>query len=210
MTSSRYHTDEVINILQGAGIFEFSVEARLEIDAFFGGVERGASDLVVQQARALSHLHAAEFALQPAFEEPGSLRFPTPSAIVVTPAHARLALLKGDCSLIIWTHAASNEGIGQLRSSDLTVFSGDASKLERLRPMWAEEVRETSNIWSDYGRMLEAVHRDSQWDAASKVADSGVLRLQIVLWRLKVAVTAEAIQDSNQSLFATAFEELES
>src|SRR5438034_10831605 len=130
MTNGQGYTSAIVDSLGSAGLFRFSDEARKEIDSFFAATEIE-SAVLLEQGRALSHLHAAEYALEPAFAEPGTLGPPF-APVNVSARDARLALLKGDCSLIIWTHAPAQERITELSVWDLTVFSGDLSKLARL------------------------------------------------------------------------------
>lgn len=181
--------DRVVRALQEAQIFQFSPEARQEIREFFyqeSFQEERLTDLVREQASALAHLHAAEYSLMPAFAQPGSMPLPPVNAVPVTRSSARLAILKGDCSLIIWTHAG-HQGIEPLSAADLTVFSGDASKLGRLAPGWAAEARNLDS-WRTYGAQLAQVHRAAEWMPGLEVAESGVLQLQMLLWSLKLAV----------------------
>jgi hypothetical protein len=116
MSNGPEYVAAIVERLASAGLFHFSDEARKEIDSFFAGagVESG---ILLEQGRALSHLHAAEFALEPAFIEPGSLGLPPSEPVNVSIREARLALLKGDCSLIIWTHAPAQERITSRRST---------------------------------------------------------------------------------------------
>ena len=180
-----------------AGLFTFSVEASKEIDAFFdrqSGTAPRLSALALEQGRALSYLHAAEYSLLPAFSNPGSLTFP-PSRVAVTIENARMALLKGNCTLIIWEHAPSGDRIESLSASDLTVFSGDASKMNRFSP--GKSTNEGLDHYQirDYAGLLQSLHFGSGWEPATRVVESGVLSIQSLLWQLKLAVVESSTDE---------------
>ncbi len=183
-------TAMTVEHLATAGLFSFDVQAAEELDHYFlesAPVQHEASDELMEQGRALAHLHAAEFALAPAFADPEGWALPPSTVVRVEAVHARLALLKGDCSLILWTHAPDGGRIRSLSASDLTVFSGDTSKLNRLRPEWAIEATNAEYL-DDAVALLEEIYRRSEWPVAQMVAQIGVVRLQGLLWRLKTAV----------------------
>jgi hypothetical protein len=202
MANSPAYVPAIVESLASAGLFRFSDEARKEIDSFFAATGV-ASDGLLEQGRALSHLHAAEYALEPAFSEPGSLRLPPSEPVGVTVREARLALLKGDCSLIIWTHAPAQERITTLPLWDLTVFSGDMSKLTQVsEDAWTGDASDVGRLQGYVGR-LQAIYEESRWEPASRVAASGAVWLQGLLWRLKTAV----VYDASERAIARALEE---
>ena len=201
MTNVPEYVPAIVEHLASAGLFRFD-QARKEIDSFFvtTGVD---NEPLLEQGRALSHLHAAEYALEPAFSEPGSLSLPPSKPVNVSLREARLALLKGDCSLIIWTHAPTQGRIATLSMWDLTVFSGDVSKLTHTtEAAWAGDASDIGRL-RGYVERLQAVYEESQWEPASRVAASGAVRLQGLLWRLKTAV----VYDTSQSAIPRAMEE---
>jgi hypothetical protein len=184
------YAEQIVTRLAEANLFLFSASAREQLDSFFARESRVAP-LALEQSRALSYLHAAEYALLPAFMQPGYLPVTAAGPVAVSSDSVRLALLKGNCSLIIWTHAPAGYGVGPLSAADLTVFSGDASKLEHLLP----GAPISSDVITEYVRALEAAHAQSGWAAATQVAESGVIRLQGTLWQLKSAVTEHVTRE---------------
>jgi len=157
------YAEQIVTRLAEANLFLFSASAREQLDSFFASEPRVAP-LALEQSRALSYLHAAEYALLPAFMQPGYLPVTAAGPVAVSSDSARLALLKGNCSLIIWTHAPAGYGVGPLSAADLTVFSGDASKLEHLLP----GAPISSDVIAEYVRALEAAHAQSGWAAAAQ------------------------------------------
>jgi hypothetical protein len=116
--------EQLTERLTRTGLFTFEADAHHEIGAFFDLLTTGQgsrlSTTYTEPGRALSYLHAAEFALLPAFMSPGEMDLPPTKPVTVTGSVARLALLKGDCSLIIWTHRT----VARFAAADITVFSG--------------------------------------------------------------------------------------
>jgi hypothetical protein len=196
------YVEAVVQSLSKLGLL-ISSEARQEIDQFFNvhaqellgrwGQELGGFTL--EQSRALSLLNAAEYALLPAFANPGESELPPAQAITVSVSDARLALLKGDCSLIIWTHVPSRGIIESLRVSDLMVFGGDASKVRLLLDTGGEDAPiDTSNV-RYFSNQLESEHLHTDWEPAARVVHSGAIRLQSLLWLLKLAVVENPADD---------------
>jgi hypothetical protein len=183
--------------------FEFSLRARREIDSFFADyiAEGSERSLVLEQSRALAYLNAAEYSLMPYFTGMQQL---LGGHIRVSDVHARLALLKGDCSLIIWTHAPSQDRVRLMSISDLTVFGGDASKLARATDI--EALDQTLGVPQirEYVRYLSSVHTQSNWPPAIEVARSGAIELQGLLWSLKAAVVQHTTEEDFGSALAEA------
>jgi hypothetical protein len=186
------YTEAVVQSLLSEGLFYFSSEARQQIDLFY---RQQADSLsggfippdVTEQGRALSYLHAAEYALLPAITNPDPYILPPRHEILVSESDTRLALMKGDCSLIIWTHTPSGLRINSLHISDLTAFGGDASKVRHVMAPWPEDmVPDTSEV-EMYVRELYRLYL-SEWEPAALVAQTGVIQLQGLLWCLKSAV----------------------
>jgi predicted RNA-binding protein with RPS1 domain len=191
------YTGDIVQYLQEADLFVFSAAARHELDSFFlGGASNaiGVSELVLEQGRALSYLHAAEYSLLPVFLDTDN-HGPSAAVITVSAGYARLALLKGNCSLILWTHAPARDRIEPLSGSDITVFSGDASKLARIQLESDQGALDLNRI-DEYSGTLRAFHSDSGWEPAVRIAESGALELQGLLWRLKNAVAEHITRGS--------------
>jgi hypothetical protein len=201
------YTDDVTQYLQEANLFVFSAAARHELDSFFlegPSHTTGVSELVLEQGRALSYLHAAEYSLLPVFSGTGNHVSPA-AVITVSQGYARLALLKGNCSLILWTHAPARDRIAPLTGSDITVFSGDASKLARIQ-LEPDQAALDLNRIDEYSGALRTFHSDSGWEPAARIAESGALEIQGLLWRLKNAVaqhiTCESFREALSGLAA--------
>jgi hypothetical protein len=181
---------------QRFGLFDFSPGARNEIDSFYRDRDPSLRPAVAEQARALSYLHAAEYALLPAIQAladglPSSrieLLLPPQQRVTVEDGHARLGLLKGDCSLIIWTHAPKGDRINSLNVSDLTAFSGDASKIHHWAGAWWPEdmAPNTSEVEICVRELYEQL-RENPWEPAADVAWIAG-QLQGLLWCVKSAV----------------------
>jgi hypothetical protein len=195
------YVNELVEQLAAASLFHFADEARKEIDGFFAlsGID---SPALLEQARALSYLHAAEFALEPAFADPGAVHLAPSEPLEVEAGHARLALSKGDCSLIIWTHAPANQRIGSLSVWDMTVFSGDVSKLARTTEgQWTGDATDVERL-PGYVERLESIYAESHWEPAAHPTMRAAVRRQGLLWRLKAAV----VYDPGQGAIARAME----
>jgi hypothetical protein len=180
------YVETVVESLSSAELFVFSAEARREIDLFYSQID--IPTRAREQSRALSLLHSAEYALLPAFANPGEVELPPAAgAITVSANDARLALLKGDCSLIIWTHLGkySEDRIRLLQISDLMVFGGDVSKFQK---QVGYDASVHSNELEEYISNLDSVHRRSKWQPAIQTVSSGAILLQGTLWNLKLAV----------------------
>ena len=203
------YTDDVVQFLTKADLFSFTAAAQGELEScFVDGASHtgGVGELVIAQSRALSYLHAAEYSLLPVFLGNEVLRSPS-GAMTVSEEYARLALLKGNCSLILWTHAPARDRIERLSGPDLTVFSGDASKLTRIRLEPGQGALDLNRL-DEYSNALIAFHARTGWQPAVRIAESGALELQGLLWRLKNAVaeniTPESFRESLYRLRASA------
>lgn len=204
MTEIQPIAETVLRALRGRDLFEFDDEALTELAAFYEQPQALMPEpdpSVIEQARALSHLNAAEFALIPALANPDPGQLPPRSAIRVGVAWTRLALLKGDCSLIIWTHASTGgAGFAPLQAEDVAVFAGDISKSTKLRTRVDFATADDANL-AEMVPTLESVHRQSHWPPAQQVADAGVLQLQGLLWTLKRSVVSpDAVRSIQQEV----------
>jgi hypothetical protein len=204
------YVEAITSLLESTERFQFSAEARREIDSFFEDhiAERYKHGLVLEQSRALVYLSAAEYSLLPYFANPGNLPLAPAEVIAVSAGDARLALLKGSCTLAIWQHAPQDRV--QLKSfSDLTVFGGDASKLTRATNI--EPLDQTLSLPQihEYVGHLSSVHTQSSWPPAVEVARSGAIERQGFLWALKAAVVQHTTEENFRSALVQAPEFLD-
>jgi hypothetical protein len=186
MSEVPQYTQAVVQSLSLGGLFDFSGSAREQIDSFYFG-HNDTSPNAAEQGRALSYLHAAEYALLPVITNPSHHVRPFGRSTPVSTGDAQLALMKGDCSLIIWTHASEQGRINSLHISDLTAFSGDASKIRHVMIPWPEDMVPSTSEVEIYSRELYRLHL-GEWEPAVDVAMSGAIQLQGLLWCLKSAV----------------------
>jgi hypothetical protein len=186
------YTEAVVQSLVSEGLFYFESEARHQIDSFYRDQAGQFGDVIPpdigEQGRALSYLHAAEYALLPAIINSDPSTVPPRQEVQVSESYTQLALMKGDCSLIIWTHAPRAERrINSLHISDLTVFGGDASKVRHITAPWPEDIVPDTSEVEMYVRELYSRYL-SGWEPAADVARAGIIQLQGLLWCLKSAV----------------------
>ncbi len=177
-----------------AGIAEYETSAVDEVEAFVNEQERRFSSedpALFSRGMALTYLSAAEFALLPAFVEPTQTVIPPAAPLSVGKDHARLAILKSDCPLSYPIHPRD---MGAL-PWDVMVFGGDVSKTAILLPDW-QRMTEGPTVLYDLVKQLEEMHRNSEFRLARDVVDRGVIRVQALLWRVKLAVTAHPSFDT--------------
>lgn len=198
------YAEAIVESLSSIDLFVFSPETRQEVDRFYERMNL--SPRGREQSRALSLLHAAEFALMPAFSISGGEEGPSfGDAITVSPSDARLGLLKGDCSLIVWTHATEEDGgIANLTFTDLMVFGGDISKF-RLYGWPPTDSSYSRADLSDYFGQLDSAYQGSTWEPASQARDNGALALQWLLWQLKLAVVRSTTEGEFRQEVSDAF-----
>jgi len=177
--------DTLQNLFSEAGLFRFTEPADDVIKSFVGDSGRGHGPWT-ERAVATIYANAAEFALLPIFAGFWDMPLPPASPVEVTENAAYLALFKGDCSTIIWTHPPDSQATSPL---DITVFSGDISKLIRIRTNFLENYNPQSIQAS--AAALEDSYLVSFSPGANRIAESGVVRLQGLLWHVKLAIAAE-------------------
>ncbi|WP_189272429.1 hypothetical protein [Kitasatospora griseola] len=180
----------VVNELQRAGLFAFSSTAVEEVDEFCRSWL--AHDFEVssklQGVRELALISAAEFSLAPAFLDPLAVRPP----YEVSRDDATIALLKSDTNMIIPVHLKGDpdQGLESLVSrNDISVFSADIAKLQLLAPGWWEEVNhDHDRVWECI-EDLQYAHRTCPWIPARMVAASPLLKIQGLLWLLRLTIS---------------------
>lgn len=198
----------VVRALESRNLFRFSPEVGRTIEPFVEATTAAFPNLdpaYLTQVREQTHLAAAEFALLPGLTEPGAIKVAV-DPVEVDQAHAALAILKWDCQLI--TGCFETEDFGP---ADLTVFSGDTSKFDALDGDWPRLISDPQEL-HNFVRTLEAAHEQHQAPLVNAVAGSGVLRLQGLIWRLRLTVAGApgypgpleaALDDSRRALDLT-------
>jgi hypothetical protein len=195
----------VVRALESRNLFRFRPEVGQAIEPFVEATAVAFPNLdpaYLTQVREQTHLAAAEFALIPALAEPGVIKV-TVEPVEVDQADAALAVLKWDCQLI--TGCPQTETFGP---ADLTVFSGDTSKFNVLIGDWPKLIADSQELHG-FVRALEAAHERHPEPLVNAVAESGVLRLQGLIWRLRLTVAGmpgypgpleAALDDSRRAL----------
>jgi hypothetical protein len=195
----------VVRALESRNLFRFSPEVGRAIEPFVEATEAAFPNLdpaYLTRVREQTHLAAAEFALLPGLTEPGAISVAV-DPVEVDQADAAMAILKWDCQLI--TGCPTVESFGP---ADLTVFSGDSSKFDALRGDWPGLTADPEELHS-FVRTLEAAHERHRAPLVNAVAGSGVLRLQGLIWRLRLTVAGmpgypgpleAALDDSRRAL----------
>lgn len=178
----------VVRALESRNLFRFKPEVAQVIEELIRATDAAVPNLdpaYLTQVRELTHLAAAEFALIPALVEPGVVKLAV-DPVQVDRAAAGLAVLKWDCQLLTGCLALQSHTFGP---NELTVFSADTSRFNTLAGDWsrlAADPRELHN----FVRALERSHARHRAPLVNAVAESGVLRVQGLLWRLRLTVAA--------------------
>jgi hypothetical protein len=123
-------------------------------------------------------LTAAEFALLPLYLMPQSLVLPLSNPMSVPGWAALAAVVKGSCSLARPYHPDQES---------LVTFPGDAQKLVQSEP--GQRLLSPSYLqepdWNDLSDDLQSQHRLAGTSIGHAIADSGVLKLQTLVWAAK-------------------------
>jgi len=186
----RENSSGVRDELGRAGIADYQDSAAREVASFINDQQRtypSQESGVFSLERELILLSAAEFALAPALTQPTEAAIPPNSPLQVTEDHARLAILKYDCPLSFPEHLRTEI----VRPWDVMVFGGDISKTELVLPDW-NRINEGPHIVFDLVGQLEAMHMASGSQLAQQVVESGAIRVQGLLWRMKLSLLIPA------------------
>ncbi|MBV9381246.1 MAG: hypothetical protein JOY82_04765 [Streptosporangiaceae bacterium] len=187
MTILSHEQASVVNEeLRRAGIAEYMPSAVHEVEGFVSRQERrfpSEDPVLFSRGLVLTYLSAAEFALLPAFAEPTQAVIPPAAPLSVGEDHARLAILKSDCPISFPVHPKEQGALPW----DVMVFGGDVSKTAILLPDWQRMTEGPAVLYDLVGR-LEGMHRESESTLARDVVESGAIRVQGLLWRVKLTV----------------------
>ncbi|MFI0906775.1 hypothetical protein ACH4TE_25115 [Streptomyces sioyaensis] len=180
--------DEIAQELTRADLFTYSGEAVAVIEDFCEKWVACASELSaeVPRMRKLMLLAAAEFSLIPSFLMPANYGTP----FKVRGDDAMLALLKSDTTPNWPFHMqAISEGRARslLSSVDLSVFSADIAKLFLMNPEWWHKLDGPSELWKAVEE-IEQIHRECPWRPLKVLGESSLLKIQGLLWQLRLTV----------------------
>lgn len=133
------------------------------------------------------------------------LQTPTAVLVQVDVPSARLAAVKWDCKLLTGCQQLDVETFGP---ADFTVFSADTSRFNVLMGDWTKLATAPEEPHS-FVRALERAHALHKAPLVNAVAESGVLRVEGLLWRLRLTVAGmpayhgpleAAVDDSRSAL----------
>jgi hypothetical protein len=188
MTSASGEAASASERLHTAGVFEFS-QARSTILTTLGNPEGagGQSGLEILQ------FTSAEFALLPIYLMPQTLTLPLVEPLSVAGWSALAAITKGSCSLANPYHDERN----------LVTFLGDEQKLRSFaegrrlidagyptgEPVsFGREIPDSQQPnWTVLASELQNQYRRANTTIGNAIAESGVVRLQTLLWTAKWA-----------------------
>jgi len=187
--STRFEVETgVVGVLEAGELFIFHPDIRGEVGAYVDSVESVLPETdpaQLSQLTELVHIAAAEFSLTPVLTDPTSdVPLPPRGPIQVAPQFARLAVLKYDCTLATICLHTSPSDYGP---SDLTVFSGDTSRFIALDGDW-NELTQSPSVLQSHVLRLQQVCEEHPSQLVRDVAASGVIRLQGLLWCLRLTV----------------------
>lgn len=181
MTSVSGQAASASERLHTAGVFEFS-QARSTILTTLGNPE-GAD---AQRGLEILQLTSAEFALLPIYLMPQTLTLPLVEPLSVAGWAALAAITKGSCTLANPYHYDQN----------LVTFLGDMQKLvtfeqgRRLFSIGSESISgefigNEQPDWKLLASELQNQYRRANITIGNAIAESGVVRLQTLVWAAK-------------------------
>jgi hypothetical protein len=197
----------VVRALESRGLFRFEPEVAQVVEELVEATSTAVTNLdpaYLTQVRELTHLAAAEFALIPALVNPGVVKLAV-EPVQVDQAAVSLAVLKWDCQLLTGCARLQPETFSP---DELTVFSGDTSRFNALVGDWPRLAADPGEL-HNFVRALESAHERHRAPFVNAVAESGVLRVQGLLWRLRLTVAGQpgyqgpleaALDDSRRAL----------
>jgi hypothetical protein len=176
----------VVRALESRNLFRFDPEVVPVIEGLVRAANAADPDrdpVSLTQLRELTHLAAAEFALIPALADPGSVNLAT-EPVRVNKANAALGVLKWDCDILTGCWPLQSRIFGP---DELSVFSADTIRFNVLMGDWPRLAADPGEL-HNFVRVLESAHAQHQEPLVNAVAQSGVLRVQGLLWRLRLTV----------------------
>jgi hypothetical protein len=168
-------------VLQRREVFDFRGTEDLAEELVHEYRGMGADEDTSNFTRDLVCLSAAEFSLMPLITRPSGSVLPLQSPIAVPPEAVRIAAGKVDCSYMD-VHRRK-EKLENIRLWDVMLFAGDMSKIELLgsQELTLEDLETTV-------QGLEERYQRSESSVGRAIGESGVLRIQGLLWKAKLAL----------------------
>ncbi|WP_435610819.1 hypothetical protein [Streptomyces sp. C10-9-1] len=167
---------ELVSQLAHERLFDYSPDALSIVDEFLGSWgDEVEIDLI--KAKNFILLAAAEYALIP-FIQSGKYDRP----VSVQRGDALLAVLKCDTTPMLPVHRHR-----EMSAVDLSVFSSDIAKLDAIDSGWWEDLVGPESLWRFVER-LERAHSECPWMPLRDLSNSSLLRIQGLLWELRLTV----------------------
>ena len=169
-------------IIEQRGIFNFS-QAQLIADGHFDQYRNATENVgLVEFTRDIVYLSAAEYALLTTVVNAGGAHLlPMQAPVTVGPDAFAATIIKADCGGLDYHSPKNHED--SVRLWDIALFGGDMSKIELI---YGDRLRldQVENMIVD----LEERFSDSETTIGRTIGASGMLRVQGVLWKAKLAL----------------------
>lgn len=168
-------------IIERRGIFTFDEVHQLASSHFDQYRAVGADEELIEFTRDLVYLSAAEYSLLPATMSTVDPVLPLREPLRIGSQAITAAIIKADCGGLDYHYRRVGEGA--VRMWDFALFGGDMSKIELIQ-----------GDRLDLGDVEELIIRlerrfaDSQTTIGRLIGSSGMLRVQGLLWKAKLAV----------------------
>ncbi len=169
--------------LESRHLFRFDPASGAVVDEFVttaGGTETATDPAELTRIGEFVSLAAAEFALLDAV----GTQTPGTAPVTVSAAQARRGLLKYNCTIILGCRLLDPDHFG---ANEMTVFSSDASRIETVGMTW-DAIRESPDNLHELVRRLDEAHRNHPSFLVRSVGQSGVVRIQGLLWRMRLTL----------------------
>ncbi|MFF0554799.1 hypothetical protein [Streptomyces sp. NPDC004266] len=179
-------SEGLVPVLEHHGLFQYAPNALEVVERFCQSWGEYESELAddLPLVKNLILLSAAEYSLIPSFLD-GSYSRPVP----VRDVDAKLAVLKCDTtpSILIHKHAKETGTPAFVSAADLSVFSSDVAKLYLKDPDWWESLHNPADLWKGV-EYLEEAHIRCPWPSLQALAETKLLRVQGLIWQLRLTV----------------------
>jgi hypothetical protein len=168
-------------VIERRGIFDFGEAHQVARGHFDQYHAAGVDEDQVEFIRDIVYLSAAEFSLLPPTLTTSAPLLPLQAPLKVGPQAITAAIVKADCTGLDYHYRRVDEDAVPLW--DVALFGGDMSKIEFLQ---GDRLRLDS--LEELILELEQRFTGSQTTIGKTIAVSGMLRVQGVLWKAKLAV----------------------
>ncbi len=169
-------------IIEQRGIFDFSEARRVTEDHFGQYQTAGADEEPLEFTRDIVYLSAAEYALLTRVVSMGpATMLPIQKPLTIDQNDTVAAIIKADCGAMDYHSRKGDEDA--VRLWDIALFGGDMSKIELIHGsrLQLSEVENTI-------MQLEERYNNSHTTIGQEIGASGMLRIQGVLWKAKLAL----------------------